>query len=841
MKNTDYLPRERVSTGLKVAVWITSIILFALGCTMLWYGIKLISYGDTPYYAIAGALYIIAAIFNVLYRTWGAWLILLVSIGTFGWSYYEVGTNYWESFPRVLTSLGLAGVFLLLAAPFKAIGHRGLMRALGIICLVLLLAGIGNGFLNKPVVDNSNSIKLIQQDMPNKPVNWYAYGATNSGTRHAPFSQINRDNVNNLELVWNVDVERQDKPDPDAPQFKGEGPGIDQNTPMVLGNKIYYCSPHNEITAYEADSGKFLWKFNAKASGPIWQRCRGLTAYTRNGDISTVDTDNVAADNAAAENAAGDSASDYSDSGTEPQQCPTRIIMTTIDARMIALDAETGELCEDFGENGTVDLKQGMGKVEPGHYFQTSAPTVARGRVIVGGWVYDNVERGGPSGVIRAFDAETGKLDWAWDLANPNLTGMPPEGESYTRGTPNMWSTAAYDDKLGLVYIPLGNETPDYNSINRMPASEKYNATLVALDVETGKERWKFQTTHHDIWDYDLPSQPALVDLKDDDGKTVPAVMQTTKRGQVFLLNRETGKPLANVEEKDVPTTGAVEGETLSPTQPYSTGMPVVGHTNWNKPLNAKDTWGTTILDQMMCRVQFHELNYKGDFTPPSLQPTIQDPGNLGGMNWGSVSFDEANQLAFVNDVRMPNIVQQFHRDDFKAKFDPDHIGDGHSGISEQRGTPYAVKVDSFWLSKIGAPCLAPPWGTITAIDMKTRQIAWQIPAGTADELGPFGVASHLPMKMGLPTYAGTMSTSGGLVFFAGFQDRHIRAYDMKNGQMVWEYELPWGSSSTPMSYISPKTGKQYIALVVGGAAHREYQGTRLMVWALPEDKIAKH
>lgn len=218
-----------------------------------------------------------------------------------------------------------------------------------------------------------------------------------------------------------------------------------------------------------------------------------------------------------------------------------------------------------------------MGEVKPGYYFQTSAPTIARGKIIVGGWVIDNVMKGEPSGVIRAFDAKTGELDWAWDLGNPGITKAPPAGNTYTRGTPNMWTTAAYDDKLGLLYAPLGNATPDYYGMNRPENSDAYNSALVAIDIETGRERWKFQTTHHDIWDYDLASQPALVDGFDEQHRPVPALLLGTKRGQIFYLNRETGKPLAQVEEKAVPTQGAAEEERLSPTQPFSVGMPTIG------------------------------------------------------------------------------------------------------------------------------------------------------------------------------------------------------------------------------------------------------------------------
>ena len=303
----------------------------------------------------------------------------------------------------------------------------------------------------------------------------------------------------------------------------------------------------------------------------------------------------------------------------------------------------------DFGRGGVVDLKQGMGPVEPGFYFQSSAPVVARGRIIIGGFVPDNVQAHSPSGVIRAFDARTGELVWAWDMGDPSVTRDPPPGGHYTRGTPNMWSTPAYDDSLGLVYVPLGNETPDYFGMGRNPASERYSSSITALDIETGRPRWSVQTVHHDLWDYDVPSQPALVDLPDGQGGTVPALLQTTKRGQLFLLNRATGEAISRIVERPVPQNGAVPEERLSPTQPYSVDMPAIGA----ERLEERNAWGMTTLDQLWCRISFRQHRYDGEFTPIGLDPSLQYPGPLGGLNWGSVSVDPLNHIAFMNDLRM--------------------------------------------------------------------------------------------------------------------------------------------------------------------------------------------
>jgi quinate dehydrogenase (quinone) len=393
-----------------------------------------------------------------------------------------------------------------------------------------------------------------------------------------------------------------------------------------------------------------------------------------------------------------------------------------------------------------------------------------------------------------------------------------------------MWTTASYDDKLGLVYLPLGNATPDYFGPGRPPNSEEYNATLVALDVTTGRERWKFQTVHHDIWDYDLPSQPALVDLPDGKGGTVPAVLQTTKRGQLFLLDRETGKPLAEVAEKPVPQNGAVPEEKLSATQPYSVGMPTIGA----ERITERTMWGMTMFDQLACRIAFHQLRYEGDFTPIGLTPAIQQPGNTGGMNWGSVSVDTQNNMAFMNDIRVPSVFRLVPRDEYEAYSKTVHSDDTGHGPSKQSDTPYGMGTQ-VWMSALGVPCVQPPFGTVTAVDLNTRKVAWQVPAGTAEQLGPLGIRLGLPMPMGLPTYAGTSTTAGGLVFFAGFQDFYIRAYDAANGRELWKYPLPVGASATPMTYVSPATGRQYVVLSVGGAPYSSKVGDYVMAFALPE------
>ncbi|MEO8113987.1 MAG: PQQ-binding-like beta-propeller repeat protein, partial [Phenylobacterium sp.] len=533
-----------------------------------------------------------------------------------------------------------------------------------------------------------------------------------------------------------------------------------------------------------------------KIKGFFWNRCRGV-GYYEAANIRAIPDDT-------------------------PPLCRRRIISTTIDARLIALDAATGVPCPGFGQGGSVDLRQGMGPVKPHFYFQTSTPTVAGDRVVIGGWVTDNQELGEPSGVVRAFSAETGQLIWAWDLGNPAITTLPPEGKTYTRGTPNVWSTPAFDEALGLVYLPTGNATPDYWGSHRTAASERYSSSVVALDIATGRERWRFQTVHHDLWDYDVPSQPMLVDFPVKGG-TAPALIQLTKRGQIFVLDRRTGLHRTPVVERPVPQLAAT-GEWTSPTQPYSTGMPAIGA----ERLTEARMWGATPLDQMFCRITFRAHRYDGDFTPPGLgRASLQYPSNAGGQNWGSGAFDATHRYLIVPDIRMAMGVK------LQPAKDP--------GLSLARAPDrvakdaVAYKSRNDWLfSPLFIPCLQPPNGTLTAIDLVTRKVVWQVPLGTAEFSGPLGLHSGLKIPLGGVGIGGPIATAGGLTFHAATQDPYLRAYDSATGEVVWKARLPVGVGGTPMTYVSPATGRQYVVVSAGGARMMSERGDYVVAYALP-------
>ncbi len=569
----------------------------------------------------------------------------------------------------------------------------------------------------------------------------------------------------------------------------------------------------------DVDSGKQRWSFDPKATAPNWQRCRGLGYFDASLPIAGVPT--VAA--AVAAPAPAPPAPALAAAPPAPALCEKRILMTSIDARLFALDAATGAACPDFGVNGVVDLKVGMGEIKPGFYTLTAAPLVAGELVIVGGRVADNIEVGEPSGVVRAYNVRSGALAWVWDLSKETPDVPLDPSIHYTRATPNVWTSMAYDPQLGLVYLPTGNTTPDQWAGERTPQDDKYSSAVVALDVATGKERWVYQTVHHDLWDYDLPAQPTLTDVPDGKGGTLPALLQITKAGQVFMLNRATGQPITEVRDIQAPQ-GHADGERYSPTQRLSVGLPQIGA----QTLTESDMWGATPIDQMLCRIQFKGFRYHGMFTPPGEDLALQWPGSLGGMNWGSASVDPTTGYLFVNDMRLGLWTKLIPRAQMTTG-----AGGVEMGAASQTGTPYGSLRDRF-LSKLGIPCQKPPFGTLSAINLATHQLVWQVPVGTVKDTGPMGIKMRLPIPIGMPTLGGSLATQSGLLFFAGTQDYYLRAYDSRSGKEVWKARMPVGSQGTPITYVSPTTGRQYVVISAGGARQSPDRGDYVIAYALP-------
>jgi membrane-bound PQQ-dependent dehydrogenase (glucose/quinate/shikimate family) len=512
----------------------------------------------------------------------------------------------------------------------------------------------------------------------------------------------------------------------------------------------------------------------------------------------------------------------------------------------MAVDAETGSLCTHFGDGGTADLKIGMGQMDPGDAYPTSPPTVVNGVAAIGQWVLDGKNPHMPSGVVRGYDAVTGQLRWAWDIGHPERTGLPPEGDSYTRATPNAWGVFSADEALGLLYIGTGNSTPDYYGPQRSPESDKYSSAVVAIEAATGQSKWVFQTVHHDLWDYDVMAQPVLVDLDSPDGK-IPALIASTKRGQFFIIDRRDGHSLDGVEERPVPQNGA-PGERLSQTQPFPTnGFPSVAGPEFREA----DMWGVTPIGQMLCRIKFKGARYDGLFTPPGLGYTILYPGSAGGSNWGAVTIDPDRKLLVGNTLYAADYTRLLPRAQADAELAPPAKDSKESAVPEgmrtahgsqyaylqpQFETPYGIW-RSIFISPLEALCQRPPYARISVFDLNTRKLVWSKPLGTAEHLGPFGMESHIPIRIGAPGIGGSITTAGGLIFIGANQDRNFRAYDIANGRELWRYQLPAPAGATPMTYLSKKSGRQFV--VISGSGHPALKGPHeghIMAFTVPSN-----
>ena len=773
-----------------------SVVIGLIGVLLVLQGLPLIQAGGSFYYLLAGITLVAVSVLLFRGDDRGAKLYGIFLAITYLWALYEAGLDAWALMPRVamFTVLGLWFVIprvrrgLQQAEPLPLLDQlpaKMVLSASTILAIALLLtsgsydvgtpSAAGTGQANNPSGEGRN------------------YGSSKTGTRFAAADQINVDNVAQLEKAWEI---------------RTGVPGEFKGTPIQVGDGLYLCTGQNIILSLDPDTGEERWRFDPDLQSPkigFWDTCRGVTYYD-------VPDSNPSAD------------------------CAERIFTATTDARLIAVDKETGRPCSDFGVNGEISLLAGMGEVIPGFYFVTSPPTISNDVLVLGGWVLDNQMTEEPSGVVRGFNPLTGELVWVWDMGREDRSGLPPEGDNYTRGTPNVWSLTSADEELGLIYVPTGNGTPDYFGGHRSEAMDQYASSIVALDAATGRVRWSFQTTHHDIWDYDVPSQPTLVDIPVN-GVVRKAVIVPTKRAEIFLLDRETGEPITEVAEIATPQTDIPEEYTV-PTQPFSVGMPSFGR----ETLTEADMWGITPFDHAACRLQFKRMRYEGPLTPPTTgYGSLYYPGVAGGMNWGSVAVDEVNHLMVVNTMHNPSVVRLIPRDEVT---DSTQFGIGGA----QSGTPYGV-YSFFFLSPIFAPCLKPPYGELAVVDLASQEILWRRPFGTAKEQGPLGIPSGLPLQMGMFYNAGSAVTGGGLIFNGGVVDSTFRAVDLFTGEEVWTDSLPGSSTATPMSYVSPATGKQYVIVTVpdgggglsleaavdDGTDDEEAPGGYVMAYSLPD------
>jgi len=629
---------------------------------------------------------------------------------------------------------------------------------------------------------------------PGPVAEWPSYGAAPGGGHYSAANQITRENVHALRQAW---VYRSgDKREAGAASSNGLAlPASSwQMTPIMVGDTVYGCSAFNKVFALDPATGAEKWHFDpgVDTDAEILVNCRGVSSW---------------------QSATPSGAS-----------CEHRILTGTMDGRLIALDAKSGKPCADFGDKGTVDLGDGLGEFATQEYSVTSPPAILGDLVITGAMVLDRTHDNMPSGVVRAYDVRSGKLAWYWDAIPPgqehqfDADGKPV----FRRGTTNVWSIISVDAERNLVFLPTGNTSTDFYGAAR-DNLDYYSSSVVALHGDNGKVAWHFQMVHHDLWDYDTPAQPTLFELERD-GQRIAALAQPTKMGHLFILNRETGEPLFPVEERPVPQSGQVPQEYLSPTQPF----PVKPEPLLPGGLSAEDAWGFTFWDRNACRRKIEGLLNEGIFTPPSLQGSVLYPSDLGGNNWGTPAIDPVRRLIILNTVLVPQQVKLIPRAECQLGKDP--------LTSPQFDTPYCVQVHPL-LSPLGVPCIGPPWGTLTAIDLDSGDKRWEVPLGTLEEMAPWPFSRI----KGAPNVGGPSVSAAGLSFIAATPDYYLRAFDSETGEELWKAKLPTGGHATPAIYRSARDQRQYVLIAAGGhwgMAH-EPPGDYLIAFALPENSRA--
>lgn len=590
---------------------------------------------------------------------------------------------------------------------------------------------------------------------------WTAYAGGPGGGQYAAHDQINQDNVEQLEQVWEhrSGDYSQGTAEADATTFESNA--------IFVNEKLYYCTPLGRIAALEPDTGKEVWLFDPghKKVGTEFgvHICRGVSYWE--------DTE-----------AAGD------------QSCKKRIIIAVGDGRIVEVDADSGERCSDFGNEGEVKLTD-FDYVNPGTVAMTSPPAIFNNLMFVGGVVSSYSEVLAPNGIVRAINIRTGEEVWNW---NP-----VPEHLRQQMGGINVWPPMSVDEDRDLLFLPTGSATVDPYGAHRKELLPYANA-VVALRASTGELIWHRQIVHHDLWDNDMPAQPILIDAKVS-GNDVPAVIQFTKTGLMFSFNRETGEELFDIEERKVPASD-VPGEKAHPTQPF----PVKPSPLTIAKLDADNAWGLTFWDRGSCAKKIKTMRSDGLYTPPSLQGTVTLPNGYGGVNWGNAAYDPDRNWMIVNSTQIANVSKLYPREDI-ADFDiTDHSNFDVGGPLE--GTPYQYKSTPI-LSPFGAPCTPPPWGTVTAIDMNSGEYVWQVPFGRVPQFG-----FHTLERWGSPLIGGPIATAGGLIFNGASLDHYFRAMNIDTGEVLWKSnKLRAPANATPMTYMYK--GKQYVVVAAGGNA----------------------
>lgn len=619
---------------------------------------------------------------------------------------------------------------------------------------------------------------------------WDFYGGDQGGQRFSSASQITPLNVRRLKLAWSYSASERTE------NSRSLRSASFENTPILAEGRVYLCSQFDVVSALDPESGKPIWRYDAHPQRFVPYAasyvCRGV-AFWR-------------------------------DKTATSRRCAARIFVATIDRRLIALDAATGRLCDSFGTHGAIRLIPDSALSKPEEEANTSPPLVSRDLVIVGSSIEDNWRANAPSGAVRAFDARTGSPKWSFDplqaSSKPQQRGRTTTEKTHA-GAANVWAPMSADDERGLVFLPTTSPSPDFFGGSRRGDSQFANS-VVALRTDTGQVAWSFQTTHHDVWDYDLSSQPTA-GIVEYNGKRTPAILQPTKQGLLFTLDRVTGAPVIPVVERKVPQAGA-PGEALSPTQPF----PLAPASLTPLSLKVNDAYGLTPWDRRACREAISKLRNDGIYTPPTVGAgSLQIPGYGGGVNWGGLAFDAVHQIAVVNTTNIADVIRLFPAQDLQ------NIRRKYPGkiVSPQTGAPFGI-TSSWLLGPFGLPCNPPPWGKLTALNMRTGQIIWSVPLGSTADIFP--LSNLILGKTGTPNVGGPIITAGGVVFIGAAMDNYLRAFDLGTGAELWKARLGAGGQATPMTYVWK--GRQYVLIAAGGhAGLNTKRGDTILAFRLPD------
>jgi quinoprotein glucose dehydrogenase len=689
---------------------------------------------------------------------------------------------------------------------------RRLFLAASAFSMVLVLVALAREAARSPSAFARAAAPPAQASGPAD--DWPVYGHDPGGMRYSPLTGINRRNVSQLKVAWTFHTG-------DVSDGSGnrQRSGF-ETTPILVDRTLYFSTPFNRVIALDPEAGAEKWAYDPKID-PTWDYGDGLV---NRGVATWLDSSAPAA-----------------------APCRRRIYESTVDARLIALDAATGSPCADFGRNGEVSL-QDVPRYHQGWFSMNSPPTVIDGVVVVGSAINDNNRVEMPSGVVRAYDARSGALRWKWDPIPPNApdAGSKPFGQAWWSGAANAWSIMSVDPARHLVFVPTGSASPDFYGGGRI-GDDKWADSVVALRAATGEMAWGFQLVHHNLWDFDTASPPLLATINRN-RRNVPVVIQGNKTGFLYVLDRDSGKPVFPVEEHPVPQSD-VPGERTSPTQPIPEAPPALGR----QQMTADEAFGLTPADRETCRKWIGGLRNPGLFAPPSLEGTLNIPGSIGALNWGGYAFDPTSGLLFVNSNNIPYVIKLIPRAQMADA--RQHGPQGEYG--SQIGAPYGMYRNVLF-SPTGLPCSPQPWGQMAAVDMNTGKIRWQVPLGSmrdvttncalchgsgaapgsAPAAPPPQAAADAPKlsdASGSLSLGGPIVTAGGLVFIGATLDAHIRAFDVDTGQELWRADLPASAHATPMTYRLPG-GKQYLVIAAGGhpKVREEKQSDSLVAFALP-------